>query len=104
MSRQSILLEVRDLPIAHAVEVVIRVIVLAHMVDAEVEIFPVVAAALGSAMRCRLATPLPLAGWVPRFGRRIFGRTFGRGADGIEVFGTEFHNNQYDPSDVCIQP
>ena len=104
MSSQGVFLEIRDLAVAHAVEIIVRMVVFAHMVDAEVEIFPVVAAALGSPVRCRLAAAFPLAGWVARRGRRVLGRAFGRGTDGIKVFGTEFHEAEYDPSAQGIQP
>src|SRR5689334_10849283 len=80
MAGHGVLLEVRDLGVAHAIEIVVGGIVLAHVIDAKREVLAIASAPFRSAMRSRPAAPLPLARRVlPRC--RLFGFALRRDAD-----------------------
>ena len=92
-----IFLEIGDFCVVHAVEIVVRLVVLPDMVNAEMEKLAIMAAALGRAMGPWLFAALPLA-------RRLalacgalgsFGLASGRDADFVEVLGRGFHREQF---------
>ena len=62
MTRQGVLAETVDLGVAHAVEVIVFLIVLPHVVHAEVEIFTIAAAALRRLVGPGLSQPFH---WQP---------------------------------------
>ena len=85
MSGQGILAEAVDLGIAHAVEIIVILIVLTDVIHAEVEIFAVAATTFRRLVRTRLLAALPLAERRTRF---LLGalRALGRQANAVEIF------------------
>ena len=67
MAGQRVLAEIIDLGVAHAVEIIVLVIVLADVIHAEVEVLAVAATAFRRLMRTGLIAALPLAAMRARF-------------------------------------
>ena len=88
MAGHGILTEVFDLIVAHTVEVIIRGIILAHMIDAEQEELAVPSPSFRRAMPTRFEAAFPFAwrafGW--RLRRFRFGAFVTADANAIEVF------------------
>ena len=83
---------IRDLLIIHARKVIVRFVVFAHVIAAEIIIFPLRRTALGSTMQPPLGAILPLAKRRSPFLPAGMPPTAGSAyADAIEIFRVEFH-------------
>ena len=85
MTGQSVLAEVADFRVAHAVEVVIFLIILPNVIDTKIEVLAVAATTLGRFVGTGLFAALPLAQRRARF---LLGAALAlrRDADAIEKF------------------
>ena len=90
------LLEVLDLGVAHAVEVIVRRVELPHMIDAEAIISPSWPRPLGARCVPASCAALPLACGASR--RRRLRLVLACDPDAVEIFRVEFHRREYDPS------
>ncbi len=89
--------KLRDLIVAHAVELVVGRIVLAHMVGAEEEIFAIASAALRCAVGTRPVAALPLAARHALLGV-VLARPLAPTRIESKLFRVELHVCEYDPS------
>src|SRR5262249_33447329 len=89
VSCYGVLLELGDRLIAHAGEVIVRMIVLAHVIEAEVPVFALAQPAFGSAVRCRAGAARPVA--ARAIGARPTLLT-GLDPDAVEYGRVEFHD------------
>ena len=89
MTSNGVFAELIDLSVAHAVEVIVAVVVLADMINAKVIKLAFFATAHGRAVRAGLVAALPLA--RRRRIARGCGVLLAGDANTIEKFGVEFH-------------
>src|SRR5207247_2134881 len=77
-----------DVVVAHAGEVVVRLVVFADMIEAEVEVLALLVPAFRRAVAARLAASLPFAG--RRLGSLALAIRID--ADAVEIFGVQVHH------------
>jgi hypothetical protein len=92
MASDRVLLELGDISIGKAGEIVEILIIFPHVIDAEVEIFPFAHASDRRAMRARLVTTVPLTAGSTGLGLL---RLLRANADTVEKFGVRGHRINY---------
>ena len=88
MPGQRFLLVARDFRVAETREVVVTLVVLPCVIDAEAEILPLRVTPYGRTMHARLIAAIPLAAWRARFRLRL---RVGSNANFLEIFRVGFH-------------
>jgi hypothetical protein len=100
MTGQRFLLVARDLAVRKTREIIVPLVVLARMIDAEHEVLPFGITTHRGTVGSRFAASVPLA-----FRRRGLGRTSTLSADpdAVKIFGIQFHIDDYGALQVCEQ-